>query len=142
MRAIKIWARARKVDNHTEGTLRSISLTVMLANIKGSFNEVELLSKFFEFYDSFDWAEEIRLIPQSSWQTEFHLAEWGRGNDRQQMAKILTPCFPTTNSAYDLTEAGLNNIKNEFNRANKIMKSIHDGNATWADLFREMPTAQ
>jgi len=50
---------------------------------------------------------------------------------------IITPCYPSMNSSYNVAQPQLRRLKEELFQADKVMNLIANGNAQWSDLLKE-----
>lgn len=55
--------------------------------------------------------------------------------DRAQILPIITPCYPSMNSAYNVAPPQLRRLREELHRGDKIMNQIGQGRAKWKDLL-------
>jgi len=49
---------------------------------------------------------------------------------------IITPCYPSMNSSYNVGDPQLRRIQDELRRATKISNDVCFGRKTWGDLFK------
>ena len=59
----------------------------------------------------------------------------GNPRDRAHVMPIITPAYPSMNSSYNVGQAQSRRLREEFFRADELIDSIADGDATWADLL-------
>jgi len=56
--------------------------------------------------------------------------------DAKHLMPIITPCYPSMNSSYNVGEPQLRRIQDELRRATKISHDVCFGRKTWSDLFK------
>mmetsp|Transcript_7317 Transcript_7317/g.15954 ORF Transcript_7317/g.15954 Transcript_7317/m.15954 type:complete len:275 (+) Transcript_7317:2-826(+) len=55
--------------------------------------------------------------------------------DSTHLMPIITPCYPSMNSSYNVGEPQLRRLRDELNRASQLSDSILSGRKTWDVLF-------
>ena len=50
---------------------------------------------------------------------------------------IITPCYPSMNSSYNVAQPQLRRLREELHRADNIMDKLAIGGAQWSDLLKE-----
>lgn len=56
--------------------------------------------------------------------------------DSKHLMPIITPCYPSMNSSYNVGEPQLRRIQDELRRATKISSDVCFGRKTWSELFK------
>ena len=100
-----------------------------------------LLNSFFRTFANWTWPHPVLLAKQQ------HLPIKGVSShpvwdpisnfrDSKHLMPIITPCYPSMNSSYNVGEPQLRRIQDELRRATKISHDVCFGRKTWSDLFK------
>lgn len=100
-----------------------------------------LLKLFFHTFARWRWPKPVILTPivknpppgvtpKTVWNPAVN------PRDRGQLMPIITPCYPSMNSSYNVGNPQLRRLREEMHRADKIMNEIPHGNADWSDLLK------
>ena len=96
-----------------------------------------LISKFFFIMKRWNWPKPVYL--QRKQETKLQLREWDptayRGDAAHYMP-ILTPAYPSTNTAHTIGPSTKMVIMHELERGEKIVADIYDGKKQWKELFQ------
>jgi len=124
LRAVKTWAKRRKIYKHAFGYPGGIAWAIMVAKICHEYHEefkekslMGLLEQFFKFYDSLDWGQENVVS----------LGDLGKGFNiyiQSRFMIVLTPERDPNNCCHNINGSSLEAIRKEFRRANRIMKNV------------------
>lgn len=110
----------------------------MLAKIVTDFGcqeATDIISKFFEVYDGFDWASSLQLDSPDTIvdNSRYGWPESVYSNEKK-MFQILTSTFPIASTTENITIEAIQKMKYEMKRGHKMSKEISNGSATWRDL--------
>lgn len=140
LRAIKLWAGQRAIYGNIVGFPGGVAWAILVARICQLYpkaNAPLLISKFFFIIKRWNWPKPVFL--QHKQETAFQLREWDptayRG-DAAHMMPILTPAYPSTNTAHTVGPSTMKVMMREFERGEQIVSDIYDGKKQWKDLFR------
>jgi poly(A) polymerase len=138
LRAVKCWARRRGIYSNVLGYLGGVNWAIMVARVAQLFPDVapmRLLERFFSFYSTWKWTVPVQLgaTPTSPVPT-LNFRQWNDANG--DVMPILTPCYPSVNTAYNVTSHTLAVMTAEFKRAHEIITRIDVGTLlSWSALF-------
>lgn len=147
LRAVRLWARRRELYSNKAGFLGGINLSLLAAHAVRQYPDapaLEVLERFFCLYKEWAWPTPVRLCEprpcaQPAARTGHPLAEWTepthsssgvaqgagtgrRGGTRAPVMPILTPAFPSGNSAPLVTPTSLGIIKEEMALAHEQVR--------------------
>lgn len=131
-KSVKLWAKLRNLYSGVGGGLSGISWNLLCAKICIAYpgsSPVELVEKFFKIYSMWDWTVPISI---SNVESNFSYSS------RDCLMSIMTPVYPSYNTAYTLISSGFSCIVSELEQGSKIIKEVLEGNATWESLFDEI----
>jgi len=99
-----------------------------------------LLKIFFHTFARWRWPKPVLLTPivKNPPYGVTPLTIWDPATnprDRAQILPIITPCYPSMNSAYNVAPPQLRRLREELHRGDKIMNQIGNGSAKWKDLL-------
>ena len=101
-----------------------------------------LLNLFFRSFANWSWPHPVLLIKQQQNHSIIGVRShpiWDPVNnfrDSKHLMPIITPCYPSMNSSYNVGEPQLRRIQGELRRATKISNDVCFGRKTWSDLFK------
>ena len=72
---------------------------------------------------------DVQVSPLIVWDPQ------SNSRDAAHLMPIITPAYPSMNSAYNVGRPQMRRLQREFNRADKIMKGITSGELSWDSLF-------
>ncbi|GKY92114.1 hypothetical protein MPSEU_000182800 [Mayamaea pseudoterrestris] len=134
--AVKEWAMAKGIYSNVMGFLGGINYAIMVAyvcihNPAIANDPVALLECFFITFASWKWPEpvmigELQLVRPSS--CSLQLAGWNplvSRRDGLQIMPIITPAYPSMNSAYNVDVPQLRQMRNEFVLAANWVVTTH-----------------
>uniref|UniRef100_A0A0K6S9T4 polynucleotide adenylyltransferase n=1 Tax=Chromera velia CCMP2878 TaxID=1169474 RepID=A0A0K6S9T4_9ALVE len=138
LRFVKAWARHRGVYSNVLGFLGGVAWSILCAYVCREFGKkgetaAVLIRKFFETFADWKWGigHPVRLGTQGEEQKAgrggggaSELQPWStkREQDRKHLIAILTPAWPSTNSAYNVSPSTLRVLKEEFLRGKIILE--------------------
>ncbi len=138
VKAIKIWATARKIKGNAFGFLGTYSWTILALWVLDRIPKQEdledistLMPYFFSLLSQYNWAQPITLIKEP----RYHLRE------KQDRMPILTTIKPYYNSARNVTRSTASILQQELNRGNEILKNQKKGAISWKSLFMAIDTS-
>ena len=146
LRCLRVWAKQRAIYSNKLGYLGGVNFNILLAMLCQIFPNKSvsfLLIEFFRLYSKWQWPDPILLCEPHDAGHGFEC--WSRHsarfNPRGNLMPILTPAYPTMNSAANVAPQTLQVMTDEFKRArNMIAIMTRDGRVPtrddWADLFR------
>ena len=140
LRAIKLWAKNRGIYSNALGYLGGVTWAIMLARVCIQFpsaNVADILNKFFTFYSEWKWQEAVPIsICEVEKPPHLRFFNW-RPNNKEHMI-VLTPCYPTMNSTYNVTISNLSVIVSEIKRAKEAMEAIFSDKEPISVLFKPL----
>lgn len=138
LRAVKCWARRRGIYSNVMGYLGGVNWAILVARISQLFPDVtpmRLLERFFLFYSTWKWTVPIQLCATPT--PPLPTLNFRQYSDSSgDVMPILTPCYPSVNTAYNVTPHTLALMTAEFKRAHEIVTKIDTGAIlSWGALF-------
>lgn len=141
--AVKRWAKARAVYGNRLGYLGGVSWAVLLTKVFQLFPASTVhaaLEAFFKTFAVWKWNRPVILC-------DIKALSLGTGgvhnwnprsseNDQQHLMPIITPMYPCSNSAFNVSATTLRVMRKEFQRAKEIAAQSNEG-AMWETLFEE-----
>lgn len=124
--SLKLWAKRRCIYNNKIGYLGGIHLCILVARLCQIYplaTASQLLIKFFEFYGAWVWPRPIFLTPIQYG----GMLKWDVWNpfenetDAEHVMPIITPTYPSRNTAYNATTSTLYLIQKEIDRGKRII---------------------
>lgn len=128
LRAIRLWAKQKGLYSNKAGFLGGISWTILVAFICQMFPNACVATLFYNFFSvlsTWNWPNPIMLA--RPYDAEFSCVQWNPQeniHDRAHVMPIITPGYPATNSAVNVSNATLQIIKEEFGKTKRIMDEI------------------
>ncbi|ETW07682.1 hypothetical protein, variant [Aphanomyces invadans] len=143
LRAVRAWAKARGLYSNKVGFLGGISWTVLVALVCQMFPHAvagSLLHHFFHILSSWQWPMPVMLAKPydaghgfTQWSPALHV------HDRAHVMPILTPGYPSMNSAANVTHSTLRVLKEELTRGKLVLDDMVAQGLTspqaWSPLF-------
>lgn len=122
------------------GYLGGVSWAILVAKICQMFplsQPSKLLEYFFTVYENWNWPKPVLMgqepiaCAQNIWEPETDCVaeEWSM--------PIMTPCYPSTNTSFNVNRTTQRIILDAFRRAKRIYKRIRTQDAGWRDLFEK-----
>ncbi|KAE8296560.1 Poly(A) polymerase alpha [Larimichthys crocea] len=145
LRAIKLWAKRRKIYSNSLGFLGGVSWTIMVARICQLYPNAApstLVKKFFWVYARWEWPSPILLkkVQDCGYKLPFWDPMVNR-SDRLDLMPIITPAYPQQNTSFNVCPSTLTIMKEEIVRGLVITEKIHDKKAPWSKLFEPVDFA-
>lgn len=139
LRAVKFWAKRRKIYGNTFGYLNGVSCAILVAKTCCAFptaTPITLLQKFFKIFHLWNCREPICLTSVNEGQLGLGFRVWNPNlykADRYQFMPILTPSYPSMNCMYNVSKSTMNIMKNEITRGFNLFQDI----TKWTEIFNE-----
>jgi poly(A) polymerase len=144
LRAVKEWAHVHGLYSNVMGFLGGINYALLVACIcrrNANATPVTLLKAFFQTYAQWSWPTPVIITsphrePPAGVKP---LPVWSANTnprDRMHLMPILTPTYPSMNSAYNVGVPQLRRLVQAFQSAATTLTHIEAGNKTWMDLFQ------
>lgn len=142
--AVKEWACVHGLYSNVLGFLGGINYAILVACVCKSNRGAKpatLLKAFFQTYSQWKWPTPVTLTHVTYTPPEGvnPLPVWNakkNPRDRMHLMPILTPTYPTMNSAYNVGLPQLRRLKSEFQNAVRILNEIEKGEKSWMALFQ------
>ena len=160
-RMIKHWAQQRGIYSNAIGYVGGVSFALMTAKVCQLYPNLsakQIVERFFYTFDSWGWNENKPImlgpildskIPGFALNRAAQFREWNGvkyPQDKLQPMPIITPIFPTHNTAYNVTETQKSIILSEIKRGKEIVELMYStahvegpGRVTWDDLCSPFP---
>lgn len=144
VRIIRLWAKRRGIYSNKTGFLGGISWTVLAVFICQMLPEASvsvLLYRFFVVFSEWTWPTPVWIArPYRLNGTEGDGVQWcpqTNHHDRAHLMPIITPGYPSVNSAVNVSRATLRIMQEEFKRGRCIVENIAEKYAfgNWQNLF-------
>ncbi|CAD5111541.1 unnamed protein product [Dimorphilus gyrociliatus] len=144
LRAIKLWAKGKKIYYAKYGFLGGVSWTILLVYINQLYPSSDastLVAKFFETFHNWPWPKPVTIKASIPVPRRFLTYNWSTVNRiaRSQIMPILTPTSPRRNCAYNVSKSSLKIIMSELRNGNLITKRILKGQDDWLSLVKADP---
>eukprot|EP00956_Cyclotella_meneghiniana_P024340 scaffold48769_cov96-Cyclotella_meneghiniana.AAC.4 len=142
LRAVKEWARVHGLYSNVLGFLGGVNWAILVCwicqkNPHGTPSE--LLRAFFRRFSTWRWPDPIRIASMHQHSNvRSDLPVWDPVNnfrDKKHLMPIITPCYPSMNSSYNVGEPQLRRLREEMTRANKLCDNVARGKKAWDVLF-------
>ncbi|KAH3943776.1 poly-A polymerase [Parastagonospora nodorum] len=139
LRAVKLWANRRAIYGAVFGYPGGIAWAIMVARICQLYPMAcgaTILSKFFNLMHKWQWPRPVMLKEHEL--PEFGLRVWNPASyppDARHLMPVITPAFPAMCSTHTVTTSTKQIMMEEFQRADKIVRDVFNGQGTWEALF-------
>ncbi|KAF7648957.1 hypothetical protein LDENG_00149370, partial [Lucifuga dentata] len=139
LKAIKLWAKRRNIYSNALGFLGGVSWAILLARVCQLYPNATasiLVCKFFKFYSMWTWPYPVLL--KQALDLDFGFPVWDpriHVSDRFHLMPVITPAYPSQNSAYNVTASTRAVMVEEINRGHAIAQEIQQDKADWSKLF-------
>lgn len=140
LRAVKLWAQKRAIYGNIVGYPGGVAWAILVARVCQLYPNAAapvLIMKFFFVVKQWKWPQPVllqRKVPSS-----LQLREWDpstyRG-DKHHLMPILTPAYPTMNTAHTVGPSTKMVLMQELDRGHGIITDIYHGKRPWKDLFQ------
>jgi len=142
--AVKEWACVHGLYSNVLGFLGGINYAILVACVckrNRNAKPATLLKAFFRTYSQWTWPVPVTLthVSYSPPEGVTPLPVWDakkNPRDRMHLMPILTPTYPSMNSAYNVGLPQLRRINSELQNAVRILDAIEKGEKTWKALFQ------
>jgi len=139
----KKWAKERGIYSNSLGFLGGVAFAMLTARICQLYPNSApstLLSRFFRVYSQWKWPNPILLdkieddgpLSKKVWNPRIN------HRDRSHLLPIITPCYPSMNSTYNVSESTKKIIIGEFQRGMDITTKVEKDEAEWKELFEKL----
>ena len=149
LRLVKAWARCHGLYGAAQQFLGGVSWAILVANFlmetpKGSM--VGLLQGFFNRFATWPWPKPVLLQPVQESIPGMPTAPCSRmipwKPSPEEAMPIVTPCFPSMNSAHSVTRHSLGVLVRHFKEAARQIDRSPAGKATGAGACAMRPLGQ
>ena len=145
LRAVKQWATVHGLYSNVLGFLGGVNYAILVACIcrrHANASPPTLLKAFFQTFTNWNWRVPVSIggagpstkappgvVPMPVWD--------GKNNPRDaaHLMPILTPAYPSMNSAYNVGIPQQRRLVRELHKAAGIVAGIEKDRNTWKDLF-------
>lgn len=140
LRIVRRWAKRRGLYSNKMGYLGGINYCILVCFVNQLYPTAApstLLLRFFMVLSNWKWPAAIQLCKTHD--ANLGLEVWNPANmrDRSQIMPILTPAYPSMNSAYNVSPLTLSVMTEEFKRALKLVQQIMEkGDGNWEEFFQ------
>nr|CCA25225.1 predicted protein putative [Albugo laibachii Nc14] len=140
--AIKYWARNRGIYSNVLGFLGGVNLAIMAAKVCQLYPDAlppTLLIKFFHLYHLWNWPNPLSITPCIN-PLQLGFPSWNPKvypKDRLHLMPIITPCYPSINSSYNVMSSTLDVMKTEFKNASLQVSNVRAKVLSWSELLTE-----
>ena len=132
LRLVKAWARNHGLYANVLGFLGGVNWAILVCYIcERHPNELpsRLLQIFFHTFANWSWPDPVSLSKQQNDPPMGvqPLPSWDPINiyrDSTHVMPIITPCYPSMNSSYNVGEPQLRRMRDEFLKASKVCDTI------------------
>jgi len=151
LRTVKEFASVHGVYSNVLGFLGGVNWAIMVVKIIQLFpNEAsaaQLIYQFFKTFSQWPWPKPVRIVaptspppgvaPQVVWNPTIY------PRDRTHIMPIITPAFPSMNSAYNVGQPQLRRIREELDRTAAIIgrimstENMEKGTHSWSEIMEE-----
>nr|CCA26398.1 Poly(A) polymerase putative [Albugo laibachii Nc14] len=143
VRIIRLWAKRRGIYSNKTGFLGGISWTLLAVFICQMLPEASLsvlLHRFFLVFSKWTWPTPVWIARPYLGNAEADGVQWcpqTNHHDRAHLMPIITPGYPSVNSAVNVNRATLRIMQEEFQRGRYIVEEITEKYAfgNWQNLF-------
>jgi poly(A) polymerase Pap1 len=149
LNTVKLWAKRRQVYSALLGFLSGSSLSVMvgkLCQLNPKATSAELVSIFFQYYSTWDWA--LQLALDDTAENRVKMTQQGQLLSKQQpwipptdcsrdVMRVMTPLHPSTNTARNVSRSSLTVLRAELRRAAWMTRDERRGAADWHAVFED-----
>lgn len=147
LKTVKQWARVHGLYSNVLGFLGGINWAILVAWVckrNPDAPPTVLLKIFFRTFSRWNWPKPIILTqslkiyppagisPLNTWDPTTN------ARDGLHIMPIITPCYPSMNSSYNVGHPQLRRLSEEMFRADKVLNSVAmDNGVTWSDLLKK-----
>ncbi|KAL0589657.1 hypothetical protein ABG067_002206 [Albugo candida] len=139
LRIVRRWAKRRGLYSNKMGYLGGVNWCILVCFINQLYPTAApttLLLRFFMVLANWKWPLAIQLCKTEDVKLGLEVWNANVGNNRYHVMPILTPAYPSMNSSFNVSTHSLAVMKQEFERALKIVQEIlNRGAVDWDPLF-------
>ena len=141
---IKEWATVHGIYSNVLGFLGGVNWALLISYICRLYPNSDpstLLCNFFKIFSEWDWPKPVTLVPTRHHPPKGVIRQtyWNPKTNRRDgmhLMPILTPAYPSMNSAYNVGHPQIRRLRTEFWRARNLSDSIRRGKSNWTQLFK------
>jgi len=138
LRAVRAWAKSRRIYGNSWGFLGGLSYALLAAWScqycnKNNAQIDKLLANFFQLLNQHDWNQPIALTDVDQ-QYSIQLP--------RDLLPIITSIEPCQNTARNITYSTAEILRREFARGAELTQEIINGNLNWSTLFESVDFQQ
>mmetsp|Transcript_13270 Transcript_13270/g.40180 ORF Transcript_13270/g.40180 Transcript_13270/m.40180 type:complete len:696 (-) Transcript_13270:767-2854(-) len=144
LRAVKLWAERRGVYSNVVGFLGGVNWAILIASVCRAYPNASastILSRFFKMYSLWKWPTPVLIADITT--DPLGRPVWDANNvsDASHLMPIITPAYPAMNSSYNVSEATLEILQEEWKRADQLCDKIlaPGGPVDWSLLLEPYP---
>lgn len=157
LRAVKLWAKRRKIYSNALGFLGGVAWAILTARVCQLYPNGSpslLLSRFFKLYDKWNWntssqSAPVLLCPISSGNPNLGFKIWIPHGNQRHVMPIITPSYPSMNTTHNVTTTTLTLMIQEIHRGltlcevlernagNEEGEADKKGENAWETLFKK-----
>lgn len=130
LRTIKLWAKRRAIYSNKTGYLGGIQCLILVARICQLYPNAApslLVSRFFRVYAEWKWPTPVLLTSISQGNPNLGFPVWNPyGRNSRDIMPIITPVYPSLNSAYNVSQSTLSVLKEEILRGKRLVDEVYD----------------
>lgn len=144
LRIIRLWAKRRGLFSNKTGFLGGISWTIMVAFVCQMLPKATIsatVHHFFTVFSTWNWPTPV-MIAKPHTTDNSNCTQWSpkqNHHDRAHLMPIITPGYPSVNSAVNVSTSTLRIMKEEFARGKMILDDMLakglSSPAVWQKLF-------
>ena len=134
LRAVKSWAKSKGIYGNVTGFLGGVNLAILVAWVCQRYPNAapsSILREFFVIFSVWKWPNPVMLspiqnCPPPGWKRS-DSSVWNpliNKRDGSHLMPIVTPAYPSMNSAYNVGSAQLRRIKLEMSRAAGVVEGL------------------
>lgn len=145
LKAFRHFAKKRGIYKNVTGYLGGVNCALLCCYACLRYPNMAaavVLHHCFRIFAEWNWenpvvVKDVQLNPELGHDKDV----WNPTNERcrKDLFPILTPCYPSQNSTYNVMTCTRDVMIKEFQRARDLTRKILDGSKSWATLFEEIP---
>lgn len=137
---IKKWAKCRDIYSNIMGYWGGISWNIAAAKVCQMYDSnsetiERLVYLFFLVMDEWDWKCPIMIAPIEDYHYNPSLEPWNPNHTQNECMPVLTPAFPSKNSAYNVLRSTFYRMKQEFHHARLLCKECAEKGQNLYDVL-------
>lgn len=139
LRVVKLWAKKRGLYGNVFGYPGGIAWALLVARVCQLFPNAlpsTILGKFFKFWAMWKWPNPVVLDVITD--LKFGFKVWDSKTDmrdRRDLAPVITPCYPSMNSTYNICPSTLTTLQDEWKRGQQVCEDILVRGHPWPSLW-------